>query len=370
MLMAFPKVRGALQRLQLAQDILTIMRHKARQGGLSFWRQAGEMLWLKLRRQQTFRFYLMAQMWRPQLAWQDKRDHFNHADFSALVDHLNPPAARQRYRHKPEQKRILLQHGIATPPWYGYFHPQHGRCANDKPLTNASELTTLLETLLDRQITLKRVVGSGGQGFLSFLVRRDDNEIRLEHPLTHAQIRIADLLNMLQREHTGYLIEHYLVQHPVLARLNPDSVNTLRIWATREAEQLRVVGSFLRVGRRHVLVDNTAAGGLICTIDEQTGRLLELSSGDLWRKVYDTHPDTGIAVAGLAVPFFHEAETLACQALACFPDMAIAGLDIAITEQGPAVIEINLDNPAQIGTACFDKPGRRLFPTFFAGRRY
>ena len=369
MLTAFPKVRGALQRLQLVQDILTIMRSKAQQGGLSFWRQAGEMLWLKLRRQQTYRFYLMARMWRPDLPWQDKLDHFNHADFSALIDHLNPPAARQRYRHKPEQKQILLQHGIATPPWYGYFHPQHGRCANGKPLTTAAELTALLDGLVDRQITLKRVVGSGGQGFLSFLVRRDADTIQLEHPLTRARISMADLLRMLQQEQTGYLIEHYLVQHPALARLNPDSVNTLRIWATREAGQLRVVGSFLRVGRRHVLVDNTAAGGLICTVDEQNGRLLELSSGDLWRKVYAQHPDTGINVTGLEVPFFHEAETLACQALACFPDMAIAGLDIAITEQGPSVIEINLDNPAQIGSACFDKPGRRLFPSFFATRK-
>lgn len=127
-----------------------------------------------------------------------------------------------------------------------------------------------------------------------------------------------------------------------------------------------MVGVLLRIGRRQVMVDNTAVGGLICTVGEQTGLLQQLSTGDLFRRELPQHPDSGIAVTGLVLPHFAAAKQLACDALASFPGMAIAGLDIAITEHGPEVIEINLDNPAQIGTACFGKPGRRLFPEFFA----
>ena len=367
MLTAFPKVRGALQRMQLARDILAVVRAKAADGGLPMWRQLLEMLWLKLSRQQTYRFYLMARMWRPTMRWADKRAHFNHRDFSQLVDGLNPPALRQPYRHKREQKRLLQQHQVATPEWFGFFHAEHGVTASGAPLTTAGQLIALLSAHRDQRLVLKRVIGSGGEGFLSYIVCTDaEGQLRLQHPVSQQYLKPEALLTVLQQSRAGYLIEAYLVQHPVLAQFNPDSANTLRIWVTNEAGELRVVGSFLRIGRRQVMVDNTAAGGLICTLDDHTGALQELTSGDLWRRPYARHPDSGIDPRGIVVPFFAEAKQLACQALTCFPGMGIAGLDIAITEHGPSVIEINLDNPAQIGTACFDKPGRWLFPHFFS----
>lgn len=365
MLMAFPKVRGALQRLQLVVEIVAVVRQKARHGGLPTWRQIGEMLWLKLFRRQTYRFYLMARMWRPEMPWRDKLAHFNHADFSRVVDSLNPPAQRQQYRHKHHQKQRLLQHGVPTPDWFGFFHPERGELPTGQPLRNAEQLQALLQTISPQRLVFKREIGSGGEGFLSYRLRQDGGQIVLEHPLTASQIGMDTLISQLQLSRAGYLIERHLVQHPALAQLNPDSANTLRIWATNEGGESRVVGAFLRIGRRAVMVDNTAAGGLICTIDDQSGALLELTSGDLRRQRLPVHPDTGVAVDGITVPYYAEAKQLACRALGCFPGMGIAGLDIAITEQGPEVIEINLDNPAQIGTACFDVPGRRLFPTFF-----
>jgi hypothetical protein len=366
MLTAFRKVRGALQRLQLGGEILAIVADKAASGGLPVWRQLLEMLWLKLSREQTFRFYLMARMWRPTMRWADKRAHFNYRDFSRLVDNLNPPARRQPYRHKLEQKRLLQQHHIPTPDWFGFFHAEHGHTAAGAALTNLPQLIGLLAEYRNERLAFKRVVGSGGEGFLSYIVRSDNNgQLVLQHPVTGQSLEPAMLYAQLRQSHAGYLIEAYLVQHPALAQFNPDSINTLRIWVTNEACELRVVGTFLRIGRRHVMVDNTAAGGLICTLDEHTGILQELTSGDLRRTPYSSHPDSGISPRGIAVPFFTETKQLALQALSCFPGMGIAGLDIAITAQGPSVIEVNLDNPAQIGTACFDRPGRLLFPRFF-----
>jgi len=358
-------LRGGLRRLQLAAEIIAVVRDKGRQGALPAWRQFAEMLWLKLRRRQTFRFYLMARMWRREMPWRDKLDHFNYADFSRVVNTLNPLALRQRYRQKHCQKQRMLQHGVPTPEWFGFFHPECGVMPDGRPLTSAEHLQALLRAIPPQQLVFKREIGSGGEGFLSYRLRHEDGRALLEHPLTASPIDIDTLFDQLQSSRAGYLIERYLVQHPSLAQLNPDSANTLRIWATTEGDRPRVVGAFLRVGRRGVMVDNTAAGGLICTIDDATGALLELSTGDLRRNRLAAHPDSGVAVGGITVPFYAEAKQLACRALACFPGMGLAGLDIAVTEDGPAVIEINLDSPAQIGTACFDVPGRWLFPTFF-----
>lgn len=367
---SLPRMGGVRSRVRLAEEIIGAMREHARAGDLPLWRQALEMLWLKVRRQQTCRFYLMARMWRRSMPWSDKVDHLNFHEFSRLIDSLNPPRARQSYRSKREQKQRLLASGIGTPMWLGYFHTQAGQDADGGALVTSSQLATLLRAHADQRLVFKRVVGSGGEGFMSYQVRiTTDGMVLLEHPLTQQRIGVDELVQQMSACDHGYLIERYLHQHAMLARLNPESVNTLRVWATNEGSTLRVVGLFLRIGRRTVMVDNTAAGGLICTVDEQSGQLQQLTTGDLYRRAYSAHPDSGVAIAGMVMPYLAEAKQLACAALASFPGMGIAGLDIAIAEHGPEVIEVNLDNPAQIGMACFDKPGRRLFPTFFHERR-
>ncbi|MFT3759457.1 sugar-transfer associated ATP-grasp domain-containing protein [Thauera sp.] len=42
------------------------------------------------------------------------------------------------------------------------------------------------------------------------------------------------------------MIEEIIEQHPVLAKLNPTSVNTLRIWVVVDSSGIHVAGAFLR----------------------------------------------------------------------------------------------------------------------------
>ncbi|TDQ47700.1 sugar-transfer associated ATP-grasp domain-containing protein [Permianibacter aggregans] len=355
----------AKRRLKLAVDILSIMWRKSRQGHLPLWRQLRESCWLKWHRQQTFRFYLMARMWRREMPWDDKLAHFCYDDFHQLIDLLNPPTHRQLHRHKFAQKQHLLDAGIRTPALYGFFHPDHGIATDGSRLRDVESVAHLLHAHENEIVVFKPEIGSGGEGVVCYRIECLAEQVLLTHPLTGESEPLATRFTQLNHHGHGVVIEAFCHQHPKLAALNPDSVNTLRIWVTNEGNEPRVLGCFLRIGRRHVQVDNTAAGGLICTVDDH-GVLQELSRGDLSREVLMQHPDTEVTVCGYPLPFFAEAKTLALRALAAFPDMGIAGLDIAIDEHGPLVLEINLDNPAQIGTACFDRPGRYLFPRLFA----
>ena len=356
---------GALARLAMGLNVVKVMRQKAREGHLSFARQSAEMLRLKFTRRQSFRFYLMARMWRSNMSWQDKCDHFSYEDYHWLVDTLNPPRQRLDYRHKYLQKQMLLGSGISTANSLGCIHPHFGETMDGKPLTNQAELADLLRKHVNERLVFKRLLGSGGDGFFSGIVELIGDTIAIRHPLNGFVSSLDEFYPRLSQCDEGYIVEAHVTQHPVLAQLNPDSLNTLRIWVTNEGNQPRVLGSFLRIGRKNVLVDNTSAGGLICTVNDDSGVLRELSTGDYWRQTLLVHPDTRIDHSGIALPFYQEAKSLALQALAAFPEMGLAGLDIAITANGPTVIEINVDNPAQIGTACFDKPGRQLFPRLF-----
>lgn len=356
---------GALARLAMGVEILKVMRQKAQDGHLSFVQQSSQMLRLKFTRRQSFRFYLMARMWRKHMSWQDKSDHFSYADYQWLVDTLNPPQKRKDYRQKYQQKKMLVRSAVSTSHCLGCIHASFGETFDGKPLTNLTELEGLLRKHINERLVFKRLLGSGGDGFLSGIVELIGDTIAIRHPLNGFMSSLDEFYQRLGKYDEGYIIEAHVSQHSVLVRLNPDSLNTLRIWVTNEGNEPRVLGSFLRIGRKNVMVDNTSAGGLICTVNDESGALQELSTGDYWRQTLLVHPDTRIDHSGIALPFYQEAKSLALQALAAFPEMGLAGLDIAITANGPTVIEINVDNPAQIGTACFDKPGRQLFPRLF-----
>jgi hypothetical protein len=57
--------------------------------------------------------------------------------------------------------------------------------------------------------------------------------------------------------------------------------------------------------------------------------------------IFSTHPLTGAPIAGREVPSWNEVLDLARRAHAAFPDHVAIGWDIAILEDGPALVEGN-----------------------------
>ena len=77
-----------------------------------------------------------------------------------------------------------------------------------------------------------------------------------------------------------FIIQEFLKQSPMLSKYNLDSINTLRILTYRSVvnNEVYILHSVLRVGKKGVYVDNAHAGGTFCAVDED-GRLLN--------KIYD-----------------------------------------------------------------------------------
>ena len=146
----------------------------------------------------------------------------------------------------------------------------------------------------------------------------------------------------------------------MLEALNPSSVNTIRMWVMECDGRFKTVGAFLRVGRAGSQVDNTSRGGLACPIDLDTGRVREALDLSLARNSYTVHPDSAVPIVGVTIPFWDQCKVVAGTALAAFPEIRFAGLDIAVTATGPEVIELNVE-PDRRGAAHLDLPHRDLF---------
>ena len=137
------------------------------------------------------------------------------------------------------------------------------------------------------------------------------------------------------------LAEEYVVQHPSLMELSPSGLNTLRIFTQLHHGQVEFLGARLRVSVNSA-VDNLAAGNLAAPVDLETGQV----SGpgvysDITRIDEAFHPITGKPIEGFQIPFWKEALEMARQAALYTPENRSVGWDIAITNNGPELIEGN-----------------------------
>jgi hypothetical protein len=334
-------------------DYLAVAREKARAGGLPFARQVYEMTVLMLLRGIGPRYYHLARFWRPGIPMRTKLAHFSDGQYRREIARLNPAAYQKCSQHKVVEKAVLALFGLPTPRFLGFYHALRGRTAASGPLRGSQDLEELLRARVGQRVCFKAVEGFGGGGFAALRVECRDGSIRLVHPVTGQVHSPEEWSRHLDRSPDGWLLEEYLEQHEAIRSLNPDSLNTIRMWTLQRDGDFRVGGAFLRVGRAGSQVDNTSAGGLACPIDVESGRIVSALDLSLRRNEYGNHPDTGARLVGTAIPYWSECVQLAGAALSVFPHMAFAGLDVAVGPAGPYVIELNV-YPDKQGAAHID----------------
>lgn len=152
----------------------------------------------------------------------------------------------------------------------------------------------------------------------------------------------ADVEAMLAyiREKKLVILEHALPQHPDMARLHPQSVNSMRIVTDVVGNEVKIAYIVVKIGRGDSCCDNTGQGGVLCRVDAESGKIRSVATDDYFN-VYEKHPDTDVTFVGYQLPMVPEAIALAKQAAMVLPQMRHVGWDIAITPDGPAIIEGN-----------------------------
>ena len=326
---------------------------------LPFWRQLLEMAALFLIRGIGPGYYLQARWWRTAVPFSDKWDHVNKKEYNAFIDRWNLPGYQKSSQHKVIEKAILQLTSVPTPEFIGFLHPQRGACADGTPLRGLADLEALCRRLMGQKVCFKLVEGYGGAGFAAFEIGEADGRPVFVHPVTAVVTPVADWHARIEKNADGYIVEHYLVQHPVLSGIHANSVNTLRIWLYQARGECRIAGAFLRVGRKGSMVDNTSGGGIFCPVDLATGVISHAANAKNPLDTMTAHPDTGGQISGVQLPYWKECQDVAMRALQAFPHVNIAGVDVAIATDGPRMIELNV-RPDQSGCARLTLPLRQV----------
>jgi hypothetical protein len=140
---------------------------------------------------------------------------------------------------------------------------------------------------------------------------------------------------------TRHILQERLAQHPAMASLHPDSINTLRLVTVATGEGATPLTAALRMGSGGSVVDNWAHGGIMVRIDLMTGRPVGPALFKKTPRSLTHHPDGGVEFGAFTIPFFHAAVALACRLQADLYGFHSVGWDIAITPDGPSFLEGN-----------------------------
>lgn len=140
----------------------------------------------------------------------------------------------------------------------------------------------------------------------------------------------------------NFVIQEAIHQHEDLAALCPSSVNTIRVVTYRRAQkEVAVVYAVMRIGKFGSEVDNTSAGGMVCNIDTETGKLSKYAISSKPAGKYDKN-EAGLLFEGYQVPCFDKVVEQAKKMHFRMPHFPMIGWDFTVDTNNDVVfVEMN-----------------------------
>jgi hypothetical protein len=139
-------------------------------------------------------------------------------------------------------------------------------------------------------------------------------------------------------ENNQILIEEFITQHPDMNILYKDSVNTMRMFTFYKNGVSYFLQAILKIGNGGV-VDNFSSGGMYTYVDDNGFVYVDAIDRD--DNIFSIHPITNEKIIGFEVPKFQKAVELVKEAAKVIPEVAYVGWDVAISENGPVIVEGN-----------------------------
>lgn len=142
-----------------------------------------------------------------------------------------------------------------------------------------------------------------------------------------------------RKSHHQYLLEAYFIQHPELARLHPNSVNTIRVITYFDGETVHIMQSVLKIGNHGSHLDNFGAGGMYTVLSDDGVVIYPAFDKDA--VTYDIHPYTHEEIVGFKIPLYDNIVQMLDKAARVVPTVKYVGWDVAVGPDKPAIIEGN-----------------------------
>lgn len=177
------------------------------------------------------------------------------------------------------------------------------------------------------EIIIKPAIDSGGGRNITFLKMKTENA---NHKLEA----------ILEHYHKNFVIQRVLVQQKELTKMNPTSLNTVRVQSFLYQGKVYILSAFLRVGRPSSRLDNLLKGGVSISIKEN-GEFHPVAFDGDGNKFF--HLPSGYVFQGNKMPGYDKIVESVKTLHPRFANFGFIGWDIAVDEDSePVFIEYNL----------------------------
>ncbi len=202
----------------------------------------------------------------------------------------------------------------------------------DREYRGISEEEAVSLCLSESEVIIKPSISSKGGKGIEF-IRTDEGGDPTE------KIR-----ENLRKRQGDFAVQKVLHQHPVMAGLNPDSINTLRVLTMLWNGEVIILGSLVRIGRSGCRIDNPhTSDGVSCVLTAE-GKMIDTAYDRNWN-AHDVLPN-GQKPGGFAVPEYERILETVKRLHFRISHSRLVGWDMTVSEDGePILIEANLDYP-------------------------
>jgi hypothetical protein len=230
--------------------------------------------------------------------------------------------------------------GIPAPEMLAVLGKAGGRIKGVKPPSSREEWEHYFCNDLPAEFIVKPTLGAHGKGFRIY--RKDAPDFAVSELYDH-------LTN--SPEWDNFVIQRRIYNHSDISQLTgSDALQTARIitWVTPQGS-IDVYLTFFRIVVGANPYDNYnygLSGNLIANVEPASGRLTAAtgaSSNGIGFSVLTHHPKTGRQFANFELPHWQEARKLAERAAMLFLPLRTIGWDLALTNDGPLLLEGNAE---------------------------
>ena len=256
------------------------------------------------------------------------------------LDYLNPVKYYSLARNKYLAHKVLENNGVTMAKFYCYYQPEARPISGDECAGSLDEVLRILKSKKVESCVIKTTESSHGDNVwvINYIAYQNNDAV-----LTRFDGEALLLSSVLGQD--ALVFESVLHQTKQLSTFNESSVNTVRFMTTLWPDgSARVIATWFKVGRAGKCVDNAGSGGNIdAAVNLETGEIYNVVQFDGWRKAkaIDRHPDSGSLLNGVVIDHWEEIKAEVIRFQQAFPYCKAAGWDIAITDEGPVIIEVN-----------------------------
>lgn len=284
--------------------------------------------------------YYYLGLYRRDMPWSSKRKYIGHYMLSRTYSCINSVRHRVITGDKKIFHLLCMANDLPVLDIIATYGPRR-ESAPWVCIDSLEELETKFKEPGMESVFLKPTTEQRGAGALA-LGPRVDAESWVRQP-DGSRITLNEVLSHIKQHKSGltWIIQRLARPSAFTAAIVENVVCTVRVVTINEGAP-KILGAIMRFGDGDSPADNFEGGGVVALVDNDSGVLGPTLYSNNGIATFGTvHHRTGRQITGLVLPDWPKIKGLVLDGAQRFSYFACMGWDIAITDQGPIVLEAN-----------------------------